>query len=178
MVLAFTVVLFLEKIIADDHHSHSEEEKHHRRTTLKSIQQSREMTTDIGKKKMEVIEEEKENNKPAESNDSHTNKMTSYSFNAGPKADFDQHSKKNLLTEKVEEEDEMEEAFKQVIRTASKMAHRVTIMRASQKVDALQRKNLNFILFLNFMQQKERSMNIKAIHGDLTYYRLLLEFML
>ena len=133
MVLAFSTVLLIEKIIADDHH-HSEEEKHVRRTTIKAIKESQEITESHNH---EVINETGKN-KPQDSDLQHGPKMIAHSFDISQNTEPSPGAiKRKLLAENpnpvILEEDEMEEAFKDVMRTASRIAKRITIVQNSRK---------------------------------------------
>lgn len=134
MVLAFSTVLLIEKIIADDHHHHSEEEKHARRTTIKAIKESQV----INESENNEVVNETRNNKPQDSDLQHGHKMIAHSFDISQNTEPSPGAiKKKLLAEKPNpvllEEDEMEEAFKDVMRTASRIAKRMTIVQNTRK---------------------------------------------
>ena len=156
VVLAFTTVLLIEKIIADDHHSHNEDE-HHRKTTIKALKEGRKITE--SDHHQHEINEEIENNKPQDSDLQHMPKMVAHAFdisqNLEPSA-----VKKKLLAENGNsgemEDDEMEEAFKDVMRTASRMAKRITtIAQNSKKKTESVNGNEFFSRFLRFFKVKE-----------------------
>lgn len=134
MTLAFSLVLMLEKIVVDGHHHHSEEERRARRTTIKNVQQSREMSINpqhIHQHDHHGLDTsaEQANNKPKSSDLHHGEKMAGHSFDIAQPKEISQ-----ALLENPEEDDEIEEAFKSVMRTATRFAHRVTVIRASQSL--------------------------------------------
>ena len=176
MVLAFTTVLLIEKIIADDHHHHSEEEKHARRTTIKAIKESQQMAES---ENHEVINETGKN-KPQDSDLQHGPKMIAHSFDISQNTEPSPGAmKKKLLAENpnpvILEEDEMEEAFKDVMRTASRIAKRITIVQNTRKRTESHDRNCLFewfigIIFINiFFSEIIRTTKKRICLGSLHF---------
>ena len=130
MVLSFALVLCIEKIVTDHHHPHGDEERKIRKTILATINRDY----------SEHYQDEEGHNHDHGDKEHQHNHQKVHASNLLENPDNMTQLSQPMMGKKIDEDDEEEESFKNVLRAPNAIAKRMSFVQSVKKSVAMDRK--------------------------------------